>query len=147
MAREIPGSVVPLIKKYEGCSLSAYLDPAGIPTIGYGHTGADVFMGLTISQFRAEALLAQDIATTGALVEDLVKVPLTDNQFAALVVFTFNVGAGRLQGSTLLELLNQGQYDQVPAQLARWNKINGQPSSALTARRNSEIALWNQPAA
>lgn len=147
MAREIPGSVVPLIKKYEGCSLIAYLDPEGIWTIGYGHTGTDVFRGLTIPQSKAEALLAQDIATTGALVEDLVTVPLMDNQFAALVVFTYNVGAGRLQSSTLLELLNAGQYDQVPAQLARWNKINGQPSAALARRRNSEIAMWNSSVA
>lgn len=134
-----------MIKRFEGCKLTAYLCPRGVWTIGFGHTGVDVYKFLTITQAKADALLAQDIAVMGHLVEDLVKATLNDNQFAALVVFTFNVGAGDLHGSTLLKLLNAGGYDQVPAQLARWNKINGQPSPALTRRRSAEATLWISP--
>ncbi len=79
-------------------------------------------------------------------VTDLVKVPLSDNQFSALVAFVFNIGVGHFAKSTLLRELNAGQYDSVPGQLALWNHINGVVNVGLTRRRAAEIALWKKGA-
>jgi lysozyme len=74
----------------------------------------------------------------------LVTVPLSDNQFSALVCFAFNVGVGNFESSTLLRLLNRGWYEQVPAQLMRWNRANGEVFGGLSRRRAAEARLWNK---
>ncbi|WP_369933931.1 lysozyme [Xanthomonas tesorieronis] len=136
----------PLVKTSEGCRLVAYLCPAGIWTIGYGHTSKDVYAGLKITQERAEALLATDLAAAAAIVRKYVRVPLTTPQEAALVSFAFNVGMARFSGSTLVRRLNQGDYACVPAQLARWNKGTVRSQlvvlPGLVVRRAAESALW-----
>jgi lysozyme len=136
---------IDLVKRFEGCRLKAYKCPAGVWTIGYGHTKG-VKQNDVITQAQAEEYLAQDLQEAGKEVVRLVKVPLNDNQFSALCSFVFNVGAGNLQKSTLLKLLNQGQKDAVPEQLLRWTKSKGIVLRGLMARRLSEAILWTKNA-
>lgn len=133
-----------LIKEYEGLRLSAYLDRAAIATIGYGHTSG-VKMGDICTAEDADCWLVQDLATAESAVSRLVKVPLNDNQFSALVSFTFNTGQGRLAGSTLLKKLNLGDFHSVPGELAKWINVGGAPASGLVRRRAAETALWSIP--
>ena len=130
----------------EGERLTAYLCSAGHWTIGVGHTGLELHEGLTISKETSRLLLAHDVAGAAATVDRLVRVPLTDSQRFALISFVFRLGEGRFRGSTLLRLLNQGDYTSVPAQLMRWNKetVNGvlRASTGLTNRCKAEAKLW-----
>jgi lysozyme len=136
------------IKQVEGCVLTAYRDTGGVWTIGYGHTG-NVTPGQVISEQDAKELLIKDAQMAIDCVNNKTKVPLTQNQFNALVSFTFNVGTGAYTTSTLLRRLNDGKYDDVPAQLRRWvYDQTGNP--VLVNRREHEVALWleqdNDPA-
>ena len=149
MTRQVTPEVVQHVKRFEGCKLTAYPDPGsknGEPwTIGYGHT-SDGFLkvekGLRITQDVADGALENDLNEIAAAVERLVKVDLNDNQFGALVSFTFNVGVGAFSKSTLLKKLNAGNYDAVPGELARWNKNDGKVMAGLTNRRAAEAGLW-----
>ena len=137
------------LKRWEGLRLTAYPDPGsrdGHPwTIGYGHT-SDAFMkvykGLTITEVQAEAALIHDANEAATAIKRLVKVPLTENQMGALVSFVFNIGIGAFGTSTLLRKLNAGDYNAVPAELARWNKNDGKVMKGLTNRRAAEAGLW-----
>ena len=131
-----------LLSTFEGCELTAYDDGGGVWTIGYGHTGDDVFPGLTISQTQAEELLRLDLEKFESFVEDAVEVQLNDNQFSALVCFCFNVGPGGFGDSTLLRLLNEGNYQGAANQFPVWNKVNGEPWLGLTRRRLAERSLF-----
>lgn len=142
MARRISDEGLAHLRKWEGLRLEAYRDTGGVWTIGYGHTGPDVVPGRTITEVEAETLLCTDILEAERAVTNLVRVPLTDNQFAALVSFVFNVGPGAFAKSTLLRKLNAGDYDAVPSELARWNKDNGRTVKGLANRRAAEIGLW-----
>lgn len=135
---------VAMIKEYEGLHLSPYLCPAKIWTIGWGHTRT-VRAGMTITPGQADVLLQDDLRRAEQAVTALVKVPLNDNQYAALVSFVFNVGADNLERSTLLKLLNRGWYEQVPAQLMRWNRASNEVLGGLSRRRAAEARLWNTP--
>ena len=130
-----------LIKQFEGLYLQAYRCPAGVPTIGYGHT-AGVAMGQTITQQQADDYLRRDVRMFERAVERLVKVPLTQGQFDALVSFAFNLGEGALAQSTLLRLLNAGDYAGAAAQFDRWNKAGGRVLPGLVRRRAAERALF-----
>lgn len=147
------------IKQWEALILFAYddFDPPrgrrkiqpgdvvrGTLTIGYGHTGRGVKPGMTITQAQAELLFDRDIAEASGAVERLVKVPLNDNQFGALVSFAYNVGVGNFQGSTLLKKLNAGNYDAVPSELMKWVKSKGKRMQGLVNRRASEAGLWSR---
>lgn len=117
-----------MIRQAEGCVLHIYKDQAGLDTIGVGHllTMADKSSGRFndgITEEQAMDLLREDVASTEKHVSDLVSVPLTQNQFDALVDFTFNVGRTALATSTLLKRLNAGDYAAVPSEMAKWNKI------------------------
>lgn len=119
----------------------------GTLTIGYGHTGPDVVAGMPdITEAQGMALLRADLDPCESAAERLVKVPLTDNQFGALVLFAFNAGIGAFTGSTLLKKLNKGDYGAVPSELAKWNKttIDGKKvkSAGLVNRRAAEAGLW-----
>lgn len=138
-----------LIKQWEGKHLRAYqgaADRTGLLTIGYGHTSAAgapvVTEGMVITDAEAEQILIRDLAKVEADVERLVKVPLNDNQFAVLVSFTFNLGAGALAGSTLLRKLNAGDYDAIPAELMKWVNSAGKRRQGLVNRRAAEAGLW-----
>lgn len=133
-----------IIKKFEGFSEKAYPDPAHgwrVPTIGYGTT-AGVKMGDTITKARAEELLREDVKRFEEQVLRLVKVPLTQGQHDALVSFVYNLGAGNLSDSTLLRLLNAGDYAGAAAQFDRWNKAGGKVLAGLVRRRAAERALF-----
>jgi lysozyme len=143
-AQRINAAGVALIKDYEGLHLTPYLCPARIWTIGYGHTRT-VRAGMRITPEQADQLLDDDLALVSRSVRQLVTVPLTDNQFAVLVSFAFNVGIGNFEKSTLLKLLNRGWYEQVPAQLMRWNRARGEVLGGLSRRRAAEARLWNAP--
>ena len=138
------------IARFEGFRGQLYNDAAGHATIGYGHLvhhgridgsePAEFRKG--ISQERALELLQADAAKAAAEIARSVKVPLEQHQFDALVSFAFNVGNGAFRESTLLRLLNEGRYDAVEAQLARWNKAGGKTLQGLVNRRAAEAKLF-----
>ena len=133
-----------LIKNYEGLRLEAYYCPSGILTIGYGHTGSDVWVGMTVTESEAENLLQQDLVKFENAVKNCITVPLNQNQFDALVSFTYNVGIGALQDSTLKKRLNAGEDPNKVAEeeLPRWNKGSNGPLLGLIKRREAEVKLF-----
>ncbi|MDI7005145.1 lysozyme [Pseudomonas aeruginosa] len=136
-----------IIKKFEGFSEKAYPDPAHgwrVPTIGYGTTSG-VKMGDTITKERAEELLREDVKRFEGYVDRLVKVPLTQGQFDALVSFTYNLGPGALEKSTLLKLLNRGDYQGAANQFSRWVNAGGKRLGGLVKRRAAERVLFLEP--
>lgn len=147
MARQINEEGLELVKRFEGLQKHAYRCPAGVWTIGYGHTRG-VKPGMEITEEKAEELLQQDLSEAGEQVERLVHVPLTDNQYSALASFVFNVGAGSLAASTLLRRLNAGDFDSVPVELAKWVKATDPKTgkkvtlAGLVKRRAAEGELW-----
>lgn len=128
-------------QKHEGVRLTAYQDGGGVWTIGYGHTHG-VQKGDVITLEHAQLFLGSDIEDSVEAVNKYVKVPLTQNQFDALVDFTFNLGTNALVTSTLLRLLNAGKYKEAQLQFIRWNKDNGKVVAGLTARRMDNAALF-----
>ena len=128
-----------LTSLFEGCRLLAYKCPAGIWTIGYGHTHG-VHEGQTCTQEQADAWLVEDIESTERMVNHLVKVPMTQGQYDALVDFAFNLGASALSGSTLLALLNAGNYEGAAEQFERWHHVGGKDCAGLFRRRAAERA-------
>ena len=110
-----------LIKKFEGLELEAYKCAAGVWTIGYGHI-KDVKEGMTITENQAEEMLENELVEYEGYINDMVSVSLSQCQFDAMVSWVYNLGGGNLKASTLLKVLNAGDYDGVPAQIMRWNK-------------------------
>lgn len=137
---------IDLIKQFEGVRLESYVCPAGILTIGVGHTSAagppKVVPEMKITYQEANEILARDLVKYESAVDRLVTVPLSQNQFDALVSFTFNVGEGALAKSTLLKKLNAGKYSEVPAELMKWTKGGGRELPGLVRRRRAECAMW-----
>lgn len=137
---------IDLIKSFEGCQLKAYKCPAGVWTIGYGHTGSvdgkAICSGMVINAQKAVELLKQDLATFEAAVNSYVTAPITQNMFDALVSFSFNVGAGALKGSTLLKKLNAKDYSGAADEFPKWNKANGKVLNGLVRRRAAEKDLF-----
>ena len=140
------GACRALVRQFEGCRLQAYLDSAGVPTIGVGHTRG-VKMGDRCSQAQADLWLTQDLEDAGAAVASLVKVPLTQDQFDALTSFTFNLGIKRLAESTLLIMLNRGNYKAAADQFSRWVYADGKVLDGLVKRRAAEAKLFMPPEA
>jgi lysozyme len=165
MHRDLSPAVT-LIKSFEGIedgdpttvNLDPYLCPAGYWTIGWGHVVLDADgtqvrgagnrrkarsiypHGITMAE--AEALLADDIRPRRAAIERLLKVPLSDNQFCALLDLAYNIGLGDFAHSTLLRDVNNGAFSKVPAQFMRWTKAKGREMAGLKRRREAEVALW-----
>jgi len=133
---------IDLIKEFEGLELKAYKDSVGVVTIGYGHTGSDVYMGQVITESQAETLLKSDLAKFEKGVAELVKVPLNENQHAALISFSFNLGLGNLKSSTLLRKLNSLDYTGAASEFPRWDKAGGKVLAGLTKRRLAEKELF-----
>lgn len=135
-----------LIKEFEGLRLEAYLCEANVASIGYGSTrylnGSRVKLGDTISKEYAEKLLLFTLDFYKKEVRKLVKQPITDNQFSALVSLTYNIGINAFRNSTLLKYLNQGLYQEVGNEFIRWSKIGDKISQGLLNRRNKERVLW-----
>lgn len=133
-----------IIKQCEGCRLKAYLCPSLIPTIGYGHT-TGVKLGDIITQADAYRYLLQDIKRFEQAVSALVKVPINENQFSALVSFAFNIGVGNLKSSTLLKKLNLRDYKGCSNEFDRWvYGSNKKPLEGLKKRRKLERELFNK---
>ena len=132
-----------LLKKSEGFRDRTYADIAGFRTIGFGHRqgpGESYLNGISLEQ--AEKILAADLLLAEAAVKRLVRVPLAQGQFDALVDFVFNLGAGRLASSTLLKYLNAGKYDAAAWQLLAWDHAGSHEIAGLKARREAEFLLW-----
>tara|TARA_R100000152_G_C6782249_1_gene219315 strand:- start:12496 stop:12939 length:444 start_codon:yes stop_codon:yes gene_type:complete len=138
---EISKEGLALIKKFEGFEAEAYKCPAGVWTIGYGHTKG-VQEGDEWSQSHAEHMLEIELEEFCKYINDMVKVPLEQFQFDALVAWVYNLGAGNLRESTLLKVLNQGKYEDVPHEIKRWNKAGGQVLQGLVRRREAEALLF-----
>ena len=146
MGRKIAKPGLDLIKSFEGLRLTAYLDIVGVPTIGYGCTNGvtkqDVINKRTITEQEATDMMMHELATFEAGVEKCVTIPINQNQFDALVSFSYNVGLGALQKSTLLKLLNAGDVSGAAEQFLRWNKAGGNVVAGLTRRRQAERSLF-----
>lgn len=132
---------IALIKRFEGVRYEAYLDSVNVPTIGVGHTRG-VVMGDKIGDQQVDEFLRQDLESAEYAVNSLVKVALTQNQYDALVSFTFNLGSGALAGSTLLKMLNKGNYQAAADQFPKWTMAGGKVLRGLVARRAAERALF-----
>ena len=130
-----------LIKHFEGCELEAYKCPAGVWTIGYGHIKG-VQEGMKITEMQAEEMLQSELIEYEGYINDLVEVELNQNQFDAMVSWVYNLGGGNLRASTLLKVLNAGNYAGVPEQMLRWNKAGGKVLEGLTRRRQAEADLF-----
>ena len=131
-----------LIKKFEGLSLNAYQDSVGVWTIGYGHTGTDVYAGLTITKEQAENLLEQDIAKHETPVQNM-GVELSQNQFDALVSFVFNMGVGAFRTSTLYKKVSANPNDTAIAdEFRKWIYAGNIKLNGLVSRREKEIEMY-----
>lgn len=130
-----------IIKCFEGCEFKAYKCPAGVWTIGYGHTDG-VHEGQEITQLEADDFLMGDMLDADNCVSDWCEVDLTDEQRAACISFVFNLGCKAFKTSTLLRLLNDGDYDGAAKQFGRWTKAGGVTLSGLVKRREAERALF-----
>lgn len=135
---------IELIKSYEKCRLKAYKPtPDDVWTCGWGSTKG-VTAETCWTQEEADAAFLRDIEWVEKCVNAAVKVPLTENEFSALCSLCFNIGCSAFGGSTLVKLLNQGDYDGASAQFSRWDKQKGQVLKGLTLRRLSERRLFEQ---
>ena len=141
---------IPIIKRFEGLKLKAYLCPAGLPTIGYGNTryedGSTVKLGEQITIDRADKLLMHTVAQFERQVDTLVTVPINANQLGALTSFAFNVGIGNFQRSTLRRLVNANPSNPaIRTEMMKWNKAGGKVLNGLTRRRQAEADLYFTP--
>jgi lysozyme len=133
-----------LIKKFEGFSAKPYLCPAGRWTIGYGHvmTANERATYASIGEDWAERWLEADVVAAEHAVQQLISVPLEQNQFDALVSFTFNLGTGALQRSVLRRAINRAEKSAIPTQWMRWVRGGGKKLPGLVTRRAAELALY-----
>lgn len=131
-----------LTRGFEGLRLEAYLDQRGVWTVGYGHTGPGVHAGLTITEADAEAFLASDIAGAVGAVNRLVTRDVSQNQFDALVDFTYNLGAANLARSTLLREVNAGNFAAAAKEFLVWDHVDGRVVPGLLRRRQAEAELF-----
>lgn len=129
------------IKQSEGCKLTAYQDSVEVWTIGVGHTSG-VHGGMTCTQEDADQWLQDDLQGVYKAIDAMVDVDLSQGQFDALCSFVFNLGAGALRNSTLLKLLNAGNYVAATQQFSRWNHAGGQVLAGLTKRREGEAEMF-----
>jgi lysozyme len=133
---------LPISRRYEELRLVAYLCPAGKWTVGYGRTGPEVVEGVTWTAEQAEADLASRFTKLGARIDALVRVDLSPGQMAALALLADNIGIEAFRTSTLLRLLNAGDYKGAAAQFDRWNRGGGKVLRGLVRRRREERALF-----
>jgi len=133
---------IDFIKRHEGWRAQLYLDAAGLATIGYGHLikqGEDYFL---IDKSEGERILKADLKIAESAVNEFVKVDLTQGMFDSLVSFVFNLGVGAFKRSTLLNVLNAGDYESASNELLRWNRAGGEVHQGLVNRRQAERNLF-----
>ena len=132
---------IALIKKFEGCELEAYKCAAGVWTIGYGSTKG-VNEGDTITQEEADKLLTEEMSEYEGYINDMVTSDLKQNEFDALVSWVYNLGPSNLSSSTLLQRLNNKDWQDIPNQIKRLNKAGGEVKQGLIRRREAEALLF-----
>lgn len=142
-------SLLTFVAGWEGDERTAYADKLayGLPTVCNGHTGPDVRVGDVWTKAQCDSVLVRNLEKHGSGLLKCVTVPLNQNQFDALSSWTFNVGVGAACGSTLVKLLNQGQYVLACEQLPKWNRAGGKEVRGLSNRRTAEKALCLKPMA
>lgn len=145
--RPVPDWMTEWVKPFEGCRLEPYHDPAGYPTIGHGHLlsrepWADLSRWPAIDQAEADRLLEIDLGRAARSVLRLIRVPLDDGQYGALIDFAYNCGGGNLEVSTLRRVINRGEYHLAPAQFRRWVYSRGVKLPGLVRRRAAEADLF-----
>lgn len=139
-----------LIKEFESFKSKPYLCPSGVPTIGYGSTYYPDGKKVTLQDKEITEQKACEILEYvankdfGNNINKVVKTPLNQNQFDALVSFSYNIGNGNFNSSTLLKWLNQGFYNEASIQLLRWDKAKGMPLAGLIKRRKAEKVLFDR---
>jgi len=133
-----------LLRQFEGFRSSPYKDEGGKLTIGYGHLIKLGEKFTVLTQAQANDLLSKDVSIAEAGVRRRVKAELTDNQYAAIVCWVFNLGEANLVQSTLLTKLNAGDFDEVPGEILRWHRVGKKPSRGLIRRRAAEAMLFLQ---
>ena len=139
---KISSNGIELIKVFEGLELEAYKCAAGVWTIGYGHIKG-VHEGMNITEDTANKMLMEELVEYENYIDQAVTVPLAQCQYDAMVSWVYNLGNGNLTSSTLLKVLNSGDYDGVPAQMMRWNKAGGKVLEGLTRRRQAEADMFS----
>ena len=138
--RKINKSGLNLIKKYEGCRLNSYICPAGVLTIGYGHTGKDVKPNQTITKRKAISLLKKDLARFERHVQSYNYIyEWTDNEFSALVSFAYNIG-----NIDQLTAYGTRTRSQIRSAMLKYVKANGKTLAGLVKRRKAELKLFNR---
>ena len=138
--RKINKSGLNLIKKYEGCKLTSYICPAGVLTIGYGHTGKDVKPNQTITKKKAISLLKKDLARFERHVQSYNYIyEWTDNEFSALVSFAYNIG-----NIDQLTAYGTRTRSQIRSAMLKYVKANGKTLPGLVKRRKAELKLFNR---
>ena len=142
--RKITQDGLDFIQDVEGCKLFAYLDTGGVWTIGVGHTGPEVVKGLTCSMEQALQWLKEDSEEAQEAIRQSVEGLLTQNQFNALVSFVFNVGINAFKKSTMLKLINKGDFDGAAKEFTKWNKDNGKEILGLSKRRILEQSVFEK---
>lgn len=138
---KISNEGIAIIKKFEGCELTAYQDAVDVWTIGYGHT-KEVKLGDVITKEEAESMLLHELLEYCGHVDNAVDVELSQCQFDALVSWTYNLGPTNLKSSTMLKFLNAENFEEIPTQIKRWNKAGGKVLEGLTRRREAEALLF-----
>lgn len=131
-----------LIRKFEGCKLFPYMDMVGVWTVGYGST-TEVVPGEKISQAEAEDRLVEDIEVAEKCINDAVTVPLTQNQFDALVSWVYNLGCKRFRQSTMLQKINSKHWQEASVELRKWDMAGGRHVDGLMRRRAAESKLFD----
>ena len=143
--RHLTDDGLALIKRFEGFAPEIYVCPGGWSTVGYGHLvrdGEQDGYADGIDEATAEELLRRDVETAERAVLRFIRVPLADGRFDALTSFTFNLGAGALQRSTLRRKVNRQEHGAVPAELRRWVWAGGRKLKGLIRRREAEAGLY-----
>ena len=146
-SRSISEEGINLIKRFEGFSAQPYVCPGGYLTIGYGHVIREHEKGTLLSfvdREEADLLLINDIKIVETAVNRLISVPLNQHQFDALVSFTFNLGTGALQRSTLRRKVNNESHSEVPEELVKWVKVKNVMNKGLVRRRQAEALLYTR---
>ena len=141
--RTIPQAAIDLVKHFEGFSSTPYVCPAGFLTVGYGHVVAkDYPRDAKVTREEAEELLRKDLRIAAYGVLRLTSVTLSDNQYAALVSFVFNLGLGRYQSSTLRMKVNRGEFTEAAREFRKWIYGGGRKLPGLIARRDAEARVY-----
>lgn len=141
---EISDKGIEFIKNSEGYKLVGYLDQAGVPTVGVGHTGVGIYEGMIITSEQADEYLKQDLKKFVTAINSLVKVELNQNQMDALTSFCFNEGVHAFSTSTLLKKLNANDLQGTANEFLKWDIVAGVHNHGVEARRIRERNLFNE---